>query len=73
MERMTYYDDIAECYKIKSHIAGRSIVQELGVYEDIHEEELHRSDHILTLRGQYIQKGVKLDPYWDKVGRKKTE
>lgn len=30
MERMTYYDDVNKCYKVKPDMVGRSLVQELG-------------------------------------------
>lgn len=64
MERLTYYDALNKCYKIKGGIVGRSIVQELGVYEDIHAQDVKKAEDITALAGMYIEKGVELNPYW---------
>ena len=69
MEKMTYYDSINKVYKIKPDIIGRSIVQELGVYEDIHAADIEKAKDITELAETYIEKGVELNPYWTRGGR----
>lgn len=69
MEKMTYYDSINKVYKIKPDMIGRSIVQELGVYEDIHAADIEKAKDITELAETYIEKGVELHPYWTRGGR----
>lgn len=69
MERMTYYDSINKVYKINPDIIGRSIIQELGVYEDIHAADIEKAKDITELAETYIEKGVELNPYWTRGGR----
>lgn len=69
MERMTYYDSLNKCYKVKAGTDGRSIVQELGIYEDILEEDIEKAENVQDVRAAYFKKGVKLNPYWEKMGR----
>jgi hypothetical protein len=69
MEKMTYYDSINKVYKIKPEIIGRSIIQELGVYEDIHAADIEKAKDITELAETYIEKGVELNPYWTRGGR----
>lgn len=69
MERMTYYDSVNKVYKIKPDIIGRSIIQELGVYEDIHAADIEKAKDITELAETYIEKGVELNPYWTRGGR----
>lgn len=64
MQRITYYDKTTKCYKVKPEIIGRSIVQELGVYEDIHAEEIKAAEHIQEIRDRHIDDKVELNPYW---------
>lgn len=64
MEKMTYYDSINKVYKINPDIIGRSIIQELGVYEDIHAADIEKAKDITELAETYIEKGVELNPYW---------
>lgn len=70
MEKMTYYDSINKVYKINPDIIGRSIIQELGVYEDIHAADIEKAKDITELAETYIEKGVELNPYWTRGGRK---
>lgn len=69
MEKMTYYDSINKVYKINPEIIGRSIIQELGVYEDIHAADIEKAKDITELAETYIEKGVELHPYWTRGGR----
>lgn len=69
MEKITYYDSINKVYKIKPEIIGRSIIQELGVYEDIHAADIEKAKDITELAETYIEKGVELNPYWTRGGR----
>ena len=69
MEKMTYYDSVNKVYKIKPEIIGRSIIQELGVYEDIHAADIEKAKDITELAETYIEKGVELNPYWTRGGR----
>lgn len=69
MEKMTYYDSINKVYKIKPDMIGRSIIQELGVYEDIHAADIEKAKDITELAETYIEKGVELNPYWTRGGR----
>ena len=69
MEKMTYYDSINKVYKIKPDMIGRSIVQELGVYEDIHAADIEKAKDITELAETYIEKGVELHTYWTRGGR----
>ena len=74
MERITKYDPVCKCYKVKPGVQeGRSVVQELGVYEDIHEEEIKKATNITDIRDTYFTKGAKLDPYWENFGRKEVQ
>ena len=68
MEKMTYYDSVNKVYKIKPDIIGRSIVQELGVYEDIHAADIEKAKDITEL-AETFEKGVELNPYWTRGGR----
>ena len=49
------------------------MIQELGIYEDIHEEEIKKATNITDIRDLYFTKGAKLDPYWENLGKPKTE
>lgn len=69
MERMTVYDAVNKCYKLKPDMIGRSIIQELGIYEDIMAQDIEKAGNIQDIRNVYIKKGVKLNPYWEKIGK----
>lgn len=72
MKRMTVYDEVRKCFKIRpDQEPGRSIVQELGIYEDIHQAEIEKARNITDIRDTYFSKGAKLDPYWENVGKVK--
>ena len=74
MNRMTVYDQTRLCFKVTTHQEpGRSMIQELGIYEDIHEEEIKKARNITDIRDLYFTKGAKLDPYWENLGKPKTE
>ena len=74
MNRMTVYDQTRLCFKVTTHQEpGRSVIQELGIYEDIHEEEIKKATNITDIRDLYFTKGAKLDPYWENLGKPKTE
>lgn len=74
MNRMTVYDQTRLCFKVTPHQEpGRSVIQELGIYEDIHEEEIKKATNITDIRDLYFTKGAKLDPYWENLGKPKTE
>ena len=74
MNRMTVYDQMRQCFKVTPHQEpGRSVIQELGIYEDIHEEEIKKARNITDIRDLYFTKGAKLDPYWENLGKPKTE
>lgn len=69
MERLTIWDPVNKVYKAKSNITGRSIIQELGIYETIHEKEIHNAANIGDIRDHYITNAAKLDPYWENIGK----
>lgn len=69
MERMTYFDKTCGCYKVNGQLNRRSPIQELGVYEDILEKDIENATNIGDVRDKYIKKGVKLDPYWENLGK----
>lgn len=72
MNRLTKWDDVRGCYvSTTDEVEGRSIIQELGVYEDIHESDIKTAAGISDIRDRYVKKSVKLDPYWEKFGRNK--
>ena len=74
MNRMTVYDQMRQCFKVTPHQEQcRSVIQELGIYEDIHEEEIKKARNITDIRDLYFTKGAKLDPYWENLGKPKTE
>lgn len=74
MNRMTVYDQTRLCFKVTPHQeTGRSVIQELGIYEDIHEEEIKKARNITDIRDLYFTKGAKLDPYWENLGKPKIE
>lgn len=74
MNRMTVYDQTRLCFKVTPHQEpGRSVIQELGIYEDIHEEEIKKARNITDIRDLYFTKGAKLDPYWENLGKPKKE
>ena len=74
MNRMTVYDQTRLCFKVTTHQEpGRSVIQELGIYEDIHAEEIKKARNITDIRDLYFTKGAKLDPYWENFGKQKTE
>lgn len=73
MERITKYDTVCQCYKVKPGVQdGRNLVKELGIYEDIHQEEIEKARNITDIRDLYFTKGAKLDPYWENFGKPKT-
>ncbi len=73
MNRMTVYDQTRLCFKVTTHQEpGRSVIQELGIYEDIHEEEIKKATNITDIRDLYFTKGAKLDPYWENFGKEKA-
>ena len=65
MERMTYFDDVNKCYKVRPDMVGRSLVQELGVYEDIHEKDIKKAGTIGDVRKKLNPNGPKLSEYWE--------
>lgn len=70
MKRMTVYDEVRKCFKIDHGIEiGRSVIQELGIYEDIHAAEIEKAKNITDIRDKYFTKGAKLDPYWENFGK----
>jgi hypothetical protein len=40
-------------------------MQELGVCEDIHEEDIRDAKSICDVRDKYLKNGHKLSPYWE--------
>lgn len=73
MDRLTEWDSVNRCYKVSKHTpCGRSVIQELGIYESIHEEEVRRATSITDIRDAYFTKSAKLDPYWETFGRRET-
>lgn len=73
MERLTTWDPINKVYKAKSGTECRSIIQELGIYETIHEKEIHNAANIGDIRDHYITNAAKLDPYWENFGKKEEK
>ena len=74
MKRMTVYDEVWKCFKINPGIeTGRSVIQELGIYEDIHAAEIEKAQNITDIRDKYFTNGAKLDPYWENLGKQKKE
>ena len=70
MNRMTKYDKVRQCFKsVEKPDPGRSIIQELGIYEDIHAEEIEKASSITDIRDIYFTKGAKLSPYWENFGK----
>lgn len=70
MKRMTKYDEIRKCYTIRTDLEERRlIIQELGVYEDIHEKDIEKAVNVTDIRDMYFTKGAKLDPYWENLGK----
>ena len=73
MKRLTKYDKVNMCFKsVPDSESGRSVIQELGIYEDIHQEEIEKARNITDIRDLYFTKGAKLDPYWENLGKPKT-
>ena len=73
MNRMTRWDPVCHCYKaVREQEMGRSVIQELGVYESIHEKEIEKAVNIGDIRDLYFTKGAKLDPYWENFGKEKA-
>lgn len=73
MNRLTRWDETNKCYRIRYDAPqGRSIIQELGVYEDIHEMDINKATNIGDIRDTYIKRGIKLDPYWENFGKGET-
>ena len=69
MDRLTRYDPVNECYKmVRDPEPGRSIIQELGVYETIHEKDLEKATNIADIRNMY-HAGNKLASYWENHGK----
>ncbi|MBQ2856695.1 MAG: hypothetical protein IJE78_06165 [Bacteroidaceae bacterium] len=69
MERLTRYDPVNQCYKmVRDPEPGRSIIQELGVYETIHEQDIAKATNISDIRDRY-KAGNKLSPYWENHGK----
>ena len=74
MNRMTRWDPVCCCYKaVRDQEQGRSVIQELGVYESIHEEEIEKAVNIGDIRDMYFTGAAQLDPYWENFGKPKTE
>ena len=73
MKRLTKYDKVNMCFKsVPDSESGRSVIQELGIYEDIHQEEIEKARNITDIRDLYFTKGAKLDPYWENLGKEKA-
>ena len=69
MERLTRYDPVNQCYKmVRDPEPGRSIIQELGVYETIHEKDIAEATNIADIRDMYSARN-KLSPYWEDHGK----
>ena len=69
MERLTRYDPVNQCYKIvRDPEPGRSVIQELGVYETIHEQDIAKATNISDIRDMYKSRN-KLSPYWENHGK----
>ena len=74
MNRMTRWDPVCHCYKVViEQEQGRSVIQELGVYESIHEKEIEKAVNIGDIRDMYFTGASQLDPYWENFGKPKTE
>ena len=70
MKRMTVFDEVRQCFKVSpDQEPGRSVIQELGIYEEIHAKEIEQARSITDIRDIYFTKGVKLDPYWENFGK----
>ena len=69
MDRLTEWDGLNKCFKLKHDTQGRSIVQELGIYENIHEEEIKKATNIGEIRDHYFTNAAKLDPFWENFGK----
>lgn len=73
MNRMTRWDPVCHCYKaVREQEQGRSVIQELGVYESIHEEEIKKAVNIGDIRDMYFTGAAQLDPYWENFGKEKA-
>ena len=69
MERLTRWDEVNHCYKmVRDPETGRSIIQELGVYETIHEKDIAKATNIADIRDMYSV-GNKLSSYWEDHGK----
>lgn len=58
MERLTYYDHLCRCYKIRPEAKQGKIIQNLGKYEDV----------IVKINIYYCdckRKGIPLEEMWD--------
>lgn len=70
MDRLTEWDSVNRCYKVSKHAPqGRSVIQELGIYESIHEDEIMKATNIGDIRDHYLTKHARLDPYWERFGK----
>lgn len=70
MKRMTVYDSVRKCFKISpDQEPGRSVIQELGIYEEIHAKEIEQARNITDIRDKYFTDRAKLDPYWENFGK----
>ena len=73
MNRMTRWDPVCHCYKaVREQEMGRSVIQELGVYESIHEKEIEKAVNIGDIRDMYFTGAAQLDPYWENFGKEKN-
>ena len=73
MNRMTRWDPVCHCYKaVREQEMGRSVIQELGVYESIHEKEIENAVNIGDIRDMYFTGAAQLDPYWENFGKEKA-
>lgn len=69
MNRLTRYDEVNKCYKIvRDPEPGRSIIQELGIYETIHEADIEAATNITDIRDKYNVE-TQLSSYWENHGK----
>lgn len=66
MERLTRWDEVNRCYKIvRDPEQGRSVIQELGMYETIHEKDIETATKPSDIRDKYLD-GYTWSDYWEK-------
>lgn len=65
MERLTRWDEVNHCYKIvRDPEIGRSVIQELGMYETIHQKDIDEAKKPSDIRDRYTD-GHTWSDYWE--------